>query len=46
LALTDAGMQARNQRVFEWAWNKRTPLAMVMAGGYGREIDSTLLPAS
>jgi len=42
LALTDAGMQARDQRVFEWAWNRQTPLAMVMAGGYGREIDSTI----
>lgn len=42
LALTDAGMLARDQRVFEWAWSNRTPLAIVMAGGYGREIDSTI----
>jgi len=42
LALTDAGMQARDQRVFDWAWQRRLPLVMVMAGGYGREIDSTV----
>lgn len=42
LALTDAGMQERDQRVFEWAWLHRVPLAMVMAGGYGRDIDTTL----
>lgn len=42
LALTNAGMQARDRRVFEWAWARRTPLAMVMAGGYGREIESTI----
>ncbi len=42
LALTDAGMQARDRRVFQWAWHRRTPLAMTMAGGYGRDIDSTI----
>lgn len=42
LALTDAGMAARDQRVFDWAWQRQLPLVMVMAGGYGREIDSTL----
>jgi acetoin utilization deacetylase AcuC-like enzyme len=42
LALTDEGMQARDRRVFEWAWNHRTPVVMVMAGGYGREIESTI----
>lgn len=42
LALTDAGMQARDRRVFDWAWQQRLPLAMVMAGGYGRDIDSTV----
>jgi len=33
LALTDAGMQARDQRVFEWVWNRQALMAMVMAGG-------------
>jgi len=42
LALTDAGMQARDRRVFQWAWHRRKPLAMTMAGGYGRDIDSTI----
>ena len=42
LAVTDSGMQARDQRVFEWAWQHRVPLAMVMAGGYGRDIETTL----
>lgn len=42
LALTDAGMQARDRRVFDWAWQRQLPLVMVMAGGYGRDIESTL----
>lgn len=42
LALTDAGMQARDEQVFEWAWQRRVPLAMVMGGGYGHDIESTL----
>lgn len=42
LALSDAGMAARDRRVFDWAWQRRLPLVMVMAGGYGREIESTV----
>jgi acetoin utilization deacetylase AcuC-like enzyme len=42
LALTDDGMQKRDRRVFDWALTHRVPLVMTMAGGYGREIDSTL----
>lgn len=42
LAVTEAGMQARDQKVFEWAWQRRVPVAMVMAGGYGRDIETTL----
>lgn len=42
LAVSDAGMQARDQQVFDWAWQHRVPLAMVMAGGYGRDIETTL----
>ena len=42
LAVTDAGMRARDQQVFDWAWLHHVPLAMVMAGGYGRDIETTL----
>ncbi len=42
LKLTDDGMEARDRRVFEWAWTRRIPLAMTMAGGYGRDIETTL----
>ncbi|MGI9133358.1 MAG: histone deacetylase family protein [Rhodoferax sp.] len=42
LALTDAGMLARDRRVFEWAWQRRVPVVMAMAGGYGRDLESTL----
>ncbi len=42
LRLTDAGMEARDRRVFEWAWQRRLPLAFAMAGGYGRDLESTL----
>jgi acetoin utilization deacetylase AcuC-like enzyme len=42
LRLTDAGMEARDRRVFEWAWRRRLPLALAMAGGYGRELETTL----
>lgn len=42
LALSDEGMQARDRRVFDWVWARRTPVVMVMAGGYGREIESTI----
>ncbi len=41
LKLTDDGMEARDRRVFEWAWQRRLPLAMVMAGGYGHDIATT-----
>lgn len=42
LALTDRGMQQRDQQVFDWAWQRRLPVAMCMGGGYGRDIESTL----
>ncbi|WP_144328333.1 histone deacetylase family protein [Tepidimonas charontis] len=42
LKLTDDGMEARDRRVFEWAWQHRVPLAMAMAGGYGRDIATTV----
>lgn len=42
LKLTDAGMATRDQRVLDWAWQHRVPLAMAMAGGYGRDIHTTV----
>jgi acetoin utilization deacetylase AcuC-like enzyme len=42
LRLSDDGMEARDRRVFDWALQRRVPLAMTMAGGYGRDIESTL----
>ncbi len=42
LSVSDAGMQSRDRRVFEWAFQRQVPLVMTMAGGYGRDIESTL----
>jgi acetoin utilization deacetylase AcuC-like enzyme len=42
LSLTDDGMEARDRRVFEWAWQRRIPVAITMGGGYGRDIETTL----
>ncbi|AYM96082.1 histone deacetylase [Acidovorax sp. 1608163] len=42
LALSYDGLQARDHRVFDWAWQRRVPLAFSMAGGYGRDIASTV----
>jgi acetoin utilization deacetylase AcuC-like enzyme len=42
LKLTWAGLQARDRRVFEWAWQHDLPVAMAMAGGYGRRIEDTV----
>jgi acetoin utilization deacetylase AcuC-like enzyme len=42
LKLSQDGLQARDRRVFDWAWQRRIPLAFVMAGGYGHEIAQTV----
>jgi acetoin utilization deacetylase AcuC-like enzyme len=42
LKLSFAGLQARDQTVLRWARDKRLPLAMAMAGGYGREMADTV----
>ncbi len=42
LKLSMDGIEARDRRVFNWAWQKRLPLAMVMAGGYGHRIEDTV----
>jgi len=42
LKLTYDGLEARDRRVFDWAWQRRIPLAFSMAGGYGNDIDETV----
>ena len=42
LKLTYNGLEARDRRVFDWAWQRRIPLAFCMAGGYGVKIDETV----
>jgi acetoin utilization deacetylase AcuC-like enzyme len=42
LKLTWDGLEARDRRVFDWAWERRIPLAFAMAGGYGRRIEDTV----
>lgn len=42
LSLTFEGLQARDRRVFDWAWQLRLPLAFVMAGGYGKNLEDTV----
>ena len=42
LKLSDDGMVTRDQQVFDWAWQRRIPVAMAMAGGYGRDIHTTV----
>ena len=41
LALTIAGLEARDRRVFEFTRERECPIAVVMAGGYGRVIEET-----
>ncbi|MGZ5787000.1 MAG: histone deacetylase family protein [Ramlibacter sp.] len=42
LKLTWDGLEARDRRVFDWARQRRTPLAFAMAGGYGNRIEDTV----
>ena len=42
LALSCDGLQARDRRVFDWAWQRRLPLALCMAGGYGHDLETTV----
>ena len=42
LRLSYDGLQARDRRVFDWAWRKRIPLALAMGGGYGHDMESTV----
>ena len=42
LKLSFDGLEARDRRVFDWAFHRRLPLAFAMAGGYGRQIADTV----
>jgi acetoin utilization deacetylase AcuC-like enzyme len=42
LKLTWDGLEARDRRVFDWAWERGVPLAFAMAGGYGTRMEDTV----
>ena len=42
LKLSDAGLAERDRRVFEFLGQRRVPVAVSMAGGYGRDIHTTV----
>jgi acetoin utilization deacetylase AcuC-like enzyme len=42
LKLTLDGLARRDQEVFDFAYQRRIPIAVTMAGGYGNNIDDTV----
>lgn len=42
LAVSHDGLEARDRRVFDWAWQRRIPVAFSMAGGYGNDLQDTI----
>ena len=42
LNISKSGMRLRDELVFEYAKTRNLPVAMSMAGGYGKEIESTV----
>ena len=42
LKVSKDGMRLRDEVVFQYALSKKLPVAMSMAGGYGKEIESTI----
>ena len=42
LKITQEGMAIRDERVFQYGIDYQTPIAFSMAGGYGKEIFSTV----
>lgn len=42
LKLTDAGLAERDRRVFDWLHARGVPVAVSMAGGYGRDLSQTV----
>ncbi len=41
LKLSLAGLAERDRMVLAWAWRRRVPVAVTMAGGYGHRIEDT-----
>jgi acetoin utilization deacetylase AcuC-like enzyme len=42
LKLSFDGLEARDRRVMDWAWQRRIPMAFAMGGGYGHDLQTTL----
>lgn len=42
LKLSFDGLQARDRRVFDWCYQRTVPVVLVMAGGYGVDIATTV----
>ncbi len=42
LKLSFDGLEARDRRVFDWCFQRQTPVAFAMAGGYGINIHDTV----
>jgi acetoin utilization deacetylase AcuC-like enzyme len=42
LKLTEAGMAARDQKVFDWTLASNIPMIICMGGGYGHDLRSTV----
>ena len=42
LKLSAEGLAARDQRVLDFLWDRRIPVALSMAGGYGKDLGVTV----
>jgi acetoin utilization deacetylase AcuC-like enzyme len=42
LNISSAGMKLRDEMVLQFAFDRKLPVAISMAGGYGKEIESTV----
>jgi acetoin utilization deacetylase AcuC-like enzyme len=42
LKITEAGMKARDRRVFEWTQTQALPMLICMGGGYGHDLSQTV----
>ena len=42
LKLSFEGLRVRDRCVFDWAWQRRIPLVICMAGGYGHHLSDTV----
>ena len=42
LSLSPDGLEARDRRGLDWAWQRRVPLVLTMAGGYSVPIEETV----